>query len=97
MGLIDHKGHVLKRGVSGLVIALGGIDQLIVDQEQLERIDAAHNQVIVSVFAVVEMETAQAALVQQKSHDLLDVGTRSMVTQVNQDLCLRAEMLAHGE
>ena len=49
------------------------------DQEKLVRVDAAHDQIVVGIFAVVEVKAAQSALVQQESDNLFDVDGLRMV------------------
>src|SRR3712207_8821787 len=55
VGLVD---HVVDAG------ALLGLYQLDVDQEELERVDGADDEVVVGVLAVVEVEAPETSLVQ---------------------------------
>ena len=73
-----------------------GIDDLVEDQEELQRVDRAGHQVVVGVLAVVEVEAAQLVLVEQDRDDVLDVDARGMVAQVDQHLGPWSEALAHA-
>ena len=75
-----------------------GRDELGEDQEQLERVDRADDQVVVRVLAVVEVEAAEPALVRQEGDDLLDVGALGVVAEVDEHAGARAEPHAgeHG-
>ena len=64
------------------------------DAEELERVDRAHDQVVVGVLAVVEVEAAEEPFGQEERDDLLDVRPLRMVPRVDQDLSLRAEAAA---
>jgi len=86
--LIDHVGRI----ESGPRIQ-GGFHQFVEDQEQLVRIDRARVQIIVPVLAVIEVKATQLAEAMQPGDDLLDVGVGRMVTQVDQALGLRPELL----
>ena len=68
--------------------------QLDEDQEQLERVDRADDQVVVGVLAVVEVEPAEAALVGQEGDDLLDVRALRVMAEVDQHLRALAELEA---
>ncbi len=74
------------------IAALRGSHQLGVDQEQLVGVGAADDQIVVGVFAVVEVEAAQPPFVQQKGDDLLDVDALRMVAEIDQHLRLFAEL-----
>ncbi len=85
--------HVVYAGVGSLL----GLGELDVDQEQLERVDAAHDQVVVAVLPVVEVETPETPLVEEQRHDVLDVDLFGVVAEVHQDLRPLAQPLAHRE
>ena len=68
---------------------------MVVDQEQLEGIDGAGHQVVVGIFAVVQMEAAQLAFIKQKGHDVLDVGPLRVVADVYQHFGLLPQPAAH--
>ena len=75
----------------GSVVARGQLDE---DQEQLERVDRADDQVVVGVLAVVEVEPAEPALVGQEGDDLLDVRALRVMAEVDQHLRALAELEA---
>ena len=64
------------------------------DQEQLERVDRADDQVVVGVLAVVEVEAAEAALLGEQRDDLLDVRALRVVAEVDEHPRAVAELLA---
>ena len=76
--LIDHVGDGQR-----LPGPLLGGDDLVEDAEHLVGIDAAYGQIVVGVFAVVEVEAAQDVLVDQPGHDLLDVLPLVMVPRID--------------
>ncbi len=86
MRLVEHVGGREARRSAGI-----GIDQLVEHQEQLERVDGAAVEIVVAIFAVVEMEAAQPAELDQPRHDHLDVDGRRMVAEIDQAEGLRAE------
>ena len=53
------------------------------DEEQLERVDRADDQVVVGVLAVVEVEAAEPPLAVQQGDDLLDVHALRVVAEVD--------------
>ena len=71
-----------------------GAGELAEDQEQLERVDRADDQVVVGVLAVVEVEAAEPALVGEQRDDLLDVRALRVVAEVDEHLRALAELLA---
>ena len=71
-----------------------GLDEFVVDAEQLEGVDGADHQIVVGVLAVVEVEAAEAPLVEQEGDDVLDVGAVGVVPHVDQHLGLGAELEA---
>jgi hypothetical protein len=91
--LVDHEGDPPGR-LRGRGIAQPGRD-LAHDPEQLERVDRAHDQVVVGVLAVVEVEAAEQALREQQRDDLLDVRPLRVVARVDEHLRARAECAAH--
>ena len=60
-----------------------GLDHLVHDAEQLERVGRADHEVVVGVEPAVEVEAAQPARPQQQGHDELDVGARGVVPGVH--------------
>jgi hypothetical protein len=54
VGLVEHV-----RGIESRQPPLLGVHQLVEDQEELEGLDGAGVQVVVAVFAVVEVEAGQ--------------------------------------
>ena len=87
MTLIEHVG----RREAGRAAQLG-VHQLVEHQENLERIDRAGIQIVVAVFGIVEMEAAQALKLDQPRDDLLDVGRRRVMPEVDQALDVGAEL-----
>ena len=81
--LVDHIRHVPRGGAR--------CRELVVDQEEFERVHAARHQVVIGILAVVEVEAAQPAGVEQERDDLLDVHARRVVSQVHEDLRLGAQ------
>ena len=69
--------------VAAPLFRLGELD---LDQEQLARVDGAHDEVVVAVLAVVEVEAPEAALVPQEGHDVLDVDLLGVVAEVHEHL-----------
>ena len=95
MALVNHV-HDLLGGIRlNLVAGHFRADKLVVDQEQLEGVDRADDQIVVAVLAVIEMEAPQLALGQEQGDDVLDVGTLCMVAQVDQYLRLRSHLDRH--
>jgi hypothetical protein len=76
----------------GIAVVAHRIDELVGDPEQLVWVDRPHHQVVVAVLLVVEVEGGQAALGQQERHDLLDVDAHRVVTGVDADPRLVAEL-----
>ena len=70
------------------------LGELEEDQEQLERVDRADDQVVVGVLAVVEVEAAEPALGVEQRDDLLDVHALGVVAEVDQHARAVAELLA---
>ena len=90
MGLVDHVRHLLRTASRWFIIVLFGAHQFVENQEQFKRIDRSHDEVIIRIFAVVEVKSAQPALIQQHRHNVLDVGALRMMPGVHQDVCLFA-------
>ena len=87
MRLIQH--------VSGLEprrLAMCGIDQLVQDQEELERVDRAGVEIVVAVFAVVEVEAAELAELDEPGDDHLDVDVGSVMPEIHQASGLRSQL-----
>ena len=61
-------------------------NHLAKNAEQLVRVGRADEEVVVGIKAAVEMEPAEAAEAQQRSHDELDVGARRVVARVHEDV-----------
>ena len=55
---------------------VGGVADFVEDAEDGVGIDAAEGEIVVGVFAVVEMESAEHLLVEQPGDDLFDVTGR---------------------
>ncbi len=72
----------------------GGLDDLVHDPEQLERVGGADHQVVVGVEAAVEVEAAELARLKQQRDDELDVHAGRVVPGVDDHLRLVAERLA---
>ena len=89
MGLVEHVRRVEVLGAAQL-----GIDQLVEDQEQPERIDRAGVEVVVAIFGIVEVEAAELAELDQPRDDHLDVDVRRMVAEVDEAEGLRPELAA---
>ena len=68
--------------------------QFAEDQEQLERVHRADDQVVVRVLAIVEVEATEPALFGEQGHDLLDVGALRMVAEVDEHTRPLSERLA---
>src|SRR5215208_7014044 len=88
VGLVD---HVVDAS------ALLGLYELDVDQEEFERVDGAYDQVVVSVLAVVEVETPEPVLVEEQGDYMLHVDALGVMAEVHQHLRPISELLAHGE
>ena len=65
---------------------------LVEDAEDLVRINRAQGQIIVGIAAIVEMEAAQHAGVQQPRHDLLDILRGIVMAGIHQHPGLRASL-----
>ena len=77
--LIHHVGDL------GRVAGLPRIEaDLVEDAEHLVRIDGAERQVVIGIAAVVEVESAEHAVVQQPRDDLLDVLRLVVVPGIDQ-------------
>ena len=83
MALVEHEGDA-EVGVEG-----AGLDDLVHDPEQLERIGRPDHQVVVGIEPRVEVEPAEAVGAQQRRDDELDVGARRVMAGVDDDLGLR--------
>jgi hypothetical protein len=70
---------------------------LVEDAEDLVGIDGAEGEVVVGVAAVVEVEAAEQAGVEQPGDDLLDVLRVVVVAGIDQDAGLRAGLRARWE
>src|SRR3954468_6416220 len=71
--------------------------QLAEDQEELERVDGADDELVVGVLAVVEVKAAEPALLRKQRDDLLDVGPLRVVAEVDEHARAVAELLAHEQ
>src|ERR1700730_7132453 len=68
----------------------GGLDDLVHDAEQLERVGGADHQVVVGVEAAVEVEAAELARLEQQRDDELNVHARRVMAGIHHDLRLVA-------
>ncbi len=66
------------------------VQNLMEDAEDLVRIDGAHGQIVVGISAVVEVEAAEHAEIEQPRHDLFDVLRLIMMARIHQHLGARA-------
>ena len=62
--LIKHVGAIHRRLFYGGIAVFFRSDEFAENQKQLIRIDRANGQIVVSVFTIVEMESAKAAFVE---------------------------------
>jgi hypothetical protein len=62
--------------------SLPGPNHLDDDPEELERVSATHDQVVIGVEPAVEVEGPEPSQPEQLGHDELDVGARCVVTGV---------------
>jgi len=88
--LVQHVGHVHLH--PWILLA---IDQLVIDQKELIRVDRAHGEVIVGVLFGVEVKAAQPAFIKEQGDDLLDVGAQRMVPEIDQHHGSLAEPGSH--
>ena len=88
MRLVDHVRRLKSRARVEL-----GFDQLIEDQEELVRIDSPGVEIVVAVFAVIEMKAPELAEAVQARHDLLDIDIGGVVAEIDQALSFGAELL----
>jgi hypothetical protein len=72
------------------------IDQLVENQEQLERFDRPRVEVVVAVLAVVEVEPAELSELDQPRDDLFDVDVRRVVAEIDERERAIAERLRAG-
>ena len=79
VGLVDHVGDAPRARCGAWISAAFRGQDLVEDHEQLKRIDRADDQVVVRVAAVVKVEAAQPAFIEQAGHDVLDVGPLRVV------------------
>jgi len=79
-------------GVEAWRLACLCVDQFVEDQEQAIGIDAACIQVVITVFAVVEMEAAELAELDQPGNDHLDVDVRRVVAEIDKTECPFAKL-----
>jgi 4-amino-4-deoxy-L-arabinose transferase-like glycosyltransferase len=92
MGLVDHV-----RDAAGVdAVYLFGEGDLGEDPEDGIGVDAADREVVVGVLAVVEVESAEHALVEEEGHDVLDIGPGQMVAGVDQHLRPGARLLGES-
>ena len=77
--LVDHVG-----GIERCAPFLLGDDELVEYQEQLVRIDGARIQIIVAIFRVVEVKSAELAEGLQPRDDLLDIHVRRVMPEIHQ-------------
>ena len=86
--LVEHVRRAEIRGPGEL-----GLHQLVEHQEQPERLDRAGVQIVVAVFRIVEMESAEPLCVHQSRDDHLDVHVGRVVAEVHEAEGLRAQRL----
>ena len=86
VALVDHVGDVRR--------AIARLHDLHEDIEELERVLASDDEVVVGVLAGVEVEAAELPLAQQERHDVRDVGALGMVAGVDEHLCTLPELRA---
>src|SRR5438093_1614298 len=82
MRLIEHVSRIEIRRASHF-----RVHQLHEYQKQLEWLDGAGVQVVVAILAVVEMESAKFAELNQTSDDHLDVDVRRVMPEINETEC----------
>ena len=70
-----------------------GIDKLIEDEEQTEGIDRAGIEIVVAVFRIVEMEAGEPPGADEARNDLLDVGGRRVMAEIDEALGLRPKLV----
>ena len=83
MALIDHVSDVGCRPGFPLVEK-----NLVKNSEDLIRVDRAERQIVVSVTAIIKMESAEHVFRKQPGDDLLDILRLIMMTGINQHFCL---------
>ena len=92
VALVDHVGDLRH------LAAVGGKEMdFVEDAEDLVGVDRAERQVVIGVFAVVEVEAAEHVLVEEPRHDLLDVDRVVVVAGVDEHLGARASLLGIEE
>ena len=95
--LLDDVGlvkHIRNRRRSLAIVA---IDQLMENQEQLEWVRRTDNEVVICVATIIEVESAEAAFIEKRRHDVLDVCVVSMMPGVHEDLGVWPEVLTDQE
>jgi hypothetical protein len=86
--LVDHIGRL----EIGALLFLG-FHQFVENKEQLVRVDGAGVEVVVAIFAVVEMEAAEFSEAGQARDDLLDIDVGRVVPQIDETERLGAQLL----
>ena len=79
MRLVDHVGDTTDVGVA-LVLRT---DDLIEDAEEVKGVLRTDDQVVVSIPAVVEVETTQPVFIEQLRDNLRDAGPLRMMTHIH--------------
>src|ERR1700722_1283732 len=83
VALIDHIRHVRESaGFPGVVV------NLMEDAEDLIRINRPQRQIVVSISAVVKVETTNHLVMQQPGYDLFDILSLIMMTGIHQNIGL---------
>ena len=72
-----------------------GRHQLVEDQEELERVRRPDDEIVIGVFACVEVESAQPRPIEKLGDDLLDVHPLGVVAGVDEHLGLWTQVEAH--
>src|SRR6185369_2296526 len=67
------------------------IDQLVKDQEKLERLNGAGIEIVVAVFAVIKVKAAEFAELNEARNDLLNIDVRGMMAEIDETRCFFAE------
>ena len=93
VALVEHIGGREALARAGGLECLRRVNQFVKYQKQPERLDRPGVEIIVTIFAVVEMEARQFIKPHQTRHDLLNINVWRVVAKINQTFRLGPKLL----
>src|ERR1035437_1548967 len=94
---LDRIGNVVRlvehiRRIKSRRIAQFGVDQFVKDKEQLKWFYRTGVKIIIAIFAVIEMKTAELSELDKTRHDLFNIYVWSVMAKVDETRRLFAQL-----